>query len=104
MWTRTLLKNRPVYYVTLRLIPNLKFKYVQPVQIVAMSDEDFQNLDYISLIENVKPKSINDKERKKILDLYIHADGLRLIEQIVSKKGKENKCEISSPSRLLTRV
>ena len=39
--------------------------------IVAMSDEDFQNLDYISLIENVKPKSINDKERKRILDLCI---------------------------------
>ena len=38
--------------------------------IVAMSDEDFQNLDYISLIENVKPKSISDEERKRILDLY----------------------------------
>jgi hypothetical protein len=39
--------------------------------IVAMSDEDFQNLGYISLVENVKPKSISDKERKRILDLYI---------------------------------
>ena len=45
-----------------------------------MSDEDFQNLDYISLIENVKAKSISDKERKRILDLYIPVHGLHLIE------------------------
>jgi hypothetical protein len=30
-----------------------------------MSDEDFQNLDYISLFENVKPKSSNDKRGKE---------------------------------------
>jgi ribosome-binding protein aMBF1 (putative translation factor) len=48
--------------------------------IVAMSDEAFQNLDYISLIVNVKPKSFNDRERKRIFDLYIPAHGLRLIE------------------------
>jgi len=44
-----------------------------------MSDQDFQDLDYISLIENVKAKSINDKEKKRILDWYVSVDGLRLI-------------------------
>lgn len=39
--------------------------------IIAMSDEDFQNLYYISLIENVRSKSNNDKEHKRIFDWYI---------------------------------
>ncbi|MDW3653895.1 MAG: hypothetical protein QOK61_05010 [Nitrososphaeraceae archaeon] len=47
--------------------------------IVAMSDEDFQKLYYISLIENVKPKPITDKERKRIFDLYIRAQEVQLI-------------------------
>ena len=51
--------------------PKSDIQICSTCMIVAMSDEDFQNLDYISLIENVKPKSINDKERKRILDLYI---------------------------------
>ena len=51
--------------------PKCEVQICSTCAIVAMSDEDFQNLDYISLIENVKPKSINDKERKRILDLYI---------------------------------
>ncbi|MDW0152136.1 MAG: hypothetical protein QOK85_05430 [Nitrososphaeraceae archaeon] len=57
--------------------------------IVAMSDEDFQKLYYISLIENVKPKPITDKERKRIFDLYIRAQEVQLIEHIDVKK--ENK-------------
>lgn len=51
--------------------PESEVQICSTCAIVAMSDEDFQNLDYISLIENVKPKSINVKERKRILDLYI---------------------------------
>ena len=47
--------------------------------IVAMSDEDFQKLYYISLIENVKLKPITDKERKRIFDLYIRAQEVQLI-------------------------
>lgn len=47
--------------------------------IVAMSDEDFQKLYYISLIENVKPKPITDIERKRIFDLYIRAQEVQLI-------------------------
>ena len=47
--------------------------------IVAMSDEDFQKLYYISLIDNVKPKPITDKERKRIFDLYIRAQEVQLI-------------------------
>ena len=54
--------------------------------IVAMSDEDFQKLYYISLIENVKPKPITDKERKRIFDLYIRAQEVQLIEHIDVKK------------------
>jgi hypothetical protein len=56
--------------------------------IVAMSDEDFQKLYYISLIENVKPKPITDKERKRIFDLYIRAQEVQLIEHIDVKKRK----------------
>jgi hypothetical protein len=44
-----------------------------------MSDQDIQDLDYISLIENVKAKSINDKEKKRILDWYVSVDGWRVI-------------------------
>ena len=57
--------------------------------IVAMSDEDFQKLYYISLIENVKPKPITDKERKRIFDLYIRAQEVQLIEHIDVKKGNK---------------
>ena len=59
--------------------------------VVAMSDDDFQNLDYISLIENVKPKSINDKERKRILGWYISADGLQVIETNYQKNRKREQ-------------
>lgn len=55
--------------------------------IVAMSDEDFQNLNYISLIENVRSIS-NDKELKRIFDWYIPAHGMRLIETNYQKKRK----------------
>lgn len=59
--------------------------------IVAMSDEDFQKLNYISLIENVKAIPITDKERKRIFDLYIRAQEVQLIERIDVKKGNKMK-------------
>ena len=40
--------------------------------IIAMSDEDFQKLYYISLLENVNSKGITEDERTRIFDLYIH--------------------------------
>jgi hypothetical protein len=39
--------------------------------IIAMPDEDFQKLCYISLLENVNSKEITDNERTRIFDLYI---------------------------------
>ena len=54
-----------------------------------MSDEDFQKLYYISFIENVKPKPITDKERKRIFDLYIRAQEVQVIEHIDIKKGNK---------------
>lgn len=44
--------------------------------IVAMSDEDFQNLNYISLIENVTSNFNNDIVHKRIFDWYIPAQGI----------------------------
>lgn len=41
--------------------------------IIAMPDEDFQKLYYISLLENVNSKEITVKERTRIFDLYIHS-------------------------------
>ena len=40
--------------------------------IIAMLDEDFQKLYYISLLENVNSKEITEDERTRIFDLYIH--------------------------------
>ena len=40
--------------------------------IIAMPDEDFQKLYYISLLENVNSKEITEDERTRIFDLYIH--------------------------------
>mgnify|MGYP003579709053 CR=1 FL=1 len=59
--------------------PKFEVQICSTCAIIAMSDQDFRDLDYISLIENVKSKSINDKERKRILDWYVSVDGLRLI-------------------------
>lgn len=59
--------------------PKSEVQICSTCAIIAMSDQDFQDLDYISLIENVKAKSINDKERKRILDWYVSVDGLRVI-------------------------
>lgn len=59
--------------------PKSEVQICSTCAIIAMSDQDFQDLDYISLIENVKAKSINDKERKRILDWYVSVNGLRLI-------------------------
>lgn len=41
--------------------------------IIAMPDEDFQKLYYISLLENVNSKEITENERTSIFDLYIHS-------------------------------
>jgi hypothetical protein len=54
--------------------------------IVAMSVEDFQKFYYISLTENIKPKPITDKQRKRIFDLYIHPQEVQLIELIDIKR------------------
>ena len=59
--------------------PKSEVQICSTCAIIAMSDQDFQDLDYISLTENVKAKSINDKERKRILDWYVSVDGLRVI-------------------------
>ncbi len=59
--------------------PKSEVQICSTCAIIAMSDQDFHDLDYISLIENVKAKSINDKERKRILDWYVSVDGLRVI-------------------------
>ena len=41
--------------------------------IIAMPDDDFQKLYYISLLENVNSKEITENERMRIFDLYIHS-------------------------------
>ncbi len=41
--------------------------------IIAMADDDFQKLYYISLLENVNSKEITENERTRIFDLYIHS-------------------------------
>ena len=69
--------------------PKSEIQICSTCVIVAMSDEDFQKLYYISFIENVKPKPITDKERKRIFDLYILAQEVQLIEQIDIKKGNK---------------
>jgi hypothetical protein len=77
--------------------PKSEIQICSTCVIVAMSEEDFQKLYYISLIENVKPKPITDKQRKRIFDLYIRAQGVQLIEHIDIKKGnKANKREVLS--------
>lgn len=69
--------------------PKSEIQICSTCLIVAMSDEDFQKLNYISLTENVKPKPITDKERKRIFDLYIRAQEVQLIEHIDVKKGNK---------------
>ena len=71
--------------------PKSEVQICSTCAIVAMSDEDFQNLNYISLVENVKPISITDKERQRILDWYISAEGLRVIETNYQKKRKREQ-------------
>lgn len=69
--------------------PKSEIQICSTCLIVAMLDEDFQKLYYISLIENVKPKPITDEERKRIFDLYIRAQEVQLIEHIDIKKGNK---------------
>ncbi len=64
--------------------------------IVAMSDEDFQNLYYISLIENIKSKSIDDKEHKRIFDWYIPVQEMHMLETKYQKKQKKQLQSTSS--------
>jgi hypothetical protein len=54
--------------------------------IIAMPDEDFQKLYFISLLENVNSKELTDNERTRIFDLYIHSTRQeRPIEQVSRK-------------------
>lgn len=69
--------------------PKSEIQICSTCMIVAMPDEDFQKLYYISLIENVRPKPITGKQRKRIFDLYIHAQEVELIEHIDVKKGNK---------------
>jgi hypothetical protein len=68
--------------------PKSEIQICSTCLIVAMSDEDFQKLYYISIIENVKPIPITDNERKRIFDLYIPAQEVQLIEHIDKKRKK----------------
>lgn len=56
--------------------------------IIAMPDEDFQKLYYISLLENVNSKEITEDERTRIFDLYIHS--IRQERPIEHSKKKIN--------------
>lgn len=71
--------------------PKSEIQICSTCAIVAMSDEDFQDLNFISLTENVQPISINDKEKKRIFDLYVPAHDIRLIETNYQKKRKRNQ-------------
>ncbi|HEY9399263.1 MAG TPA: hypothetical protein VIP29_05135 [Nitrososphaeraceae archaeon] len=62
--------------------PKSKIQICSTCAIVAMSDEDFQKQDYISLLENVNPRPITEKERRMILDLYIPAREEKHIKNI----------------------
>ena len=48
------------------------FQICSTCAIIAMPDEDFQKLYYISLLENVNSKEITEDERTRIFDLYFH--------------------------------
>ena len=70
--------RRPYYKLTC-LLCDTKIDAKSGIQIcstcaiIAMPDEDFQKLCYISLLENVNSKEITDNERTRIFDLYIHS-------------------------------
>jgi hypothetical protein len=70
--------------------PKSEIQICSTCAIVAMSDEDFQDLNFISLTENIHPISINDKEMKRIFDLYVPIHDMRLIEKNYQKKNKRN--------------
>ena len=69
--------------------PKSEIQICSTCVIVAMSDEDFQKLYYISLTENAKPKPITDKQSKRIFDLYFRAQEVQLIEHIDIKKANK---------------
>jgi hypothetical protein len=66
--------------------PRSEIRICSTCAIVAMSDEDFQKQYYISFLEDVNPKPITEKERRRILDLYIPAREEHPIENIDRKK------------------
>jgi len=55
--------------------------------IIAMPDEDFQKLYYISLIENVHFKEIPDNERTRIFDLHTQSTRPESPMEYRKKKG-----------------
>jgi len=57
--------------------------------IVAMSDEDFQKQDYISLLDDVNPRPITEKERRMILDLHIPTREEQQIKNMNREKGNK---------------
>ena len=69
--------------------PKSEIRICSTCAVVAMSDEDFQNIYYISFLEDVNLRPISEKERRKILDMYIPAREERPIENIDRKKGNK---------------
>jgi hypothetical protein len=69
--------------------PNCEIQICSTCAIIAMSDEDFQKQDYISLLENVNPRPITEKERRRILDLYIPTREEHQIKNMNREKGNK---------------
>ena len=67
--------------------PKSEIQICSTCLIVAMSDEDFQKLYYVSIIENVKPIPITDNESKKGFRFVYSCARVQLIEHIDIKKG-----------------
>lgn len=69
--------------------PKSEIRICSTCAIVAMSDEDFQKQYYISFLEDDNLRPISEKERRKILELYIPAREERPIENIDRKEGNK---------------
>jgi hypothetical protein len=69
--------------------PKSDIRICSTCAIVAMSDEDFQKQYYISLLEDVNLRPITEKDRRRILDLYIPAREEQPIKNIDRKKGNK---------------
>ena len=57
--------------------------------IIAMPDEDFQKLYFISLLENVHIKEIPDNERTRILTCILTRPDQKALWSIVKRKGND---------------